>query len=61
MSNKVDLIYEDKDVLVCHKPAGVATQTRKIGQKDVESLLRSYLAKKKEGNYGNKRTNDKRN
>lgn len=51
MSNKVDLIYEDKDVLVCHKPAGVATQTRKIGQKDVESLLRSYLAKKKEGNY----------
>ena len=28
------IIYEDEDIIVCKKPAGVATQTRRIGQAD---------------------------
>lgn len=46
--NKLDIIYEDGDILVCHKPAGVATQTKRLGQQDIESLLKNYRAKKGE-------------
>lgn len=42
------IIYEDKDIIVCHKPAGVATQTGRIGQQDMVSLLINYLAQKEE-------------
>lgn len=37
------IIYEDKDILVCRKPAGLATQTGKVGQKDLVSELKNYL------------------
>lgn len=40
---KTKIIYEDKELLVIHKPAGVATQTAKIGQADVVSELKNYL------------------
>lgn len=39
-----EIIYEDDDILVCHKPAGVATQTKRLGQKDMESILKNYIA-----------------
>lgn len=39
-----EIIYEDEDILVCHKPAGVATQTKRLGQKDMESILKNYIA-----------------
>ena len=39
-----EIIYEDDDILVCHKPAGVATQTKCLGQKDMESILKNYIA-----------------
>lgn len=48
---KIEMIYEDNDIIVCHKPAGVATQTKKIGQQDMVSFLRNYRAKKKEEPY----------
>lgn len=38
------IIYEDDHVLVCHKPAGLATQSGRIGQPDVVSELKNYLA-----------------
>lgn len=41
---KTIIIYEDKDILVVQKPAGLATQTAKIGQADVVSELKNYLA-----------------
>lgn len=47
----IDIIYEDTDIIMCRKPAGVATQTRQLGQQDMESLLRNYRAKKKEDSY----------
>lgn len=38
------ILYEDKDILMVHKPAGLAVQTAHIGQPDVESELKNYLA-----------------
>ena len=49
--NKFDIIYEDKDILLCHKPAGIATQTKRLGQQDMESLLKNYRVKKGEQPY----------
>ena len=42
------IIYEDKEILVIHKPAGIATQTAKLGQADVVSELKNYLKQKGE-------------
>ena len=44
----MNIIYEDDSILVCYKPAGVATQTKSIGQQDMVSLLNNYLAEKGE-------------
>ena len=40
------IIYEDKDILVCFKPAGVPTQTASLTIQDVVSMVKSYLVKK---------------
>lgn len=42
---KTEIIYEDKDILVIYKPAGLATQTAKLGQADVVSELKNYLSR----------------
>ncbi|MDE7340297.1 MAG: RluA family pseudouridine synthase [Lachnospiraceae bacterium] len=42
--NKEQILYEDDDIIVCHKPAGIATQTAKIGQRDMVSEITNYLA-----------------
>lgn len=42
------ILYEDDSVLVCRKPAGVAVQTKKLGQADMESILKNYRAGKGE-------------
>lgn len=49
--NKLEIIFEDNDILLCRKPAGVATQTKRLGQQDMESLLKNYRAKKGETPY----------
>lgn len=43
---QLNLIYEDNDILVCFKPAGIATQTAKISGQDMVSVIKNYLAKK---------------
>ena len=43
---ELEIIYEDKDVLVIRKPAGVPVQSARVGAKDCESLLKNYLYKK---------------
>lgn len=40
---KTEIVYEDKSILVVRKPAGLATQTAKVGQQDVVSELKNYL------------------
>lgn len=42
---KIKIIYEDADIIVIYKPAGLATQTAKVGQSDIVSDLKNYLAK----------------
>lgn len=41
---KTEIIYEDKDLLVIRKPAGLATQTARVGQADVVSELKNHIA-----------------
>ncbi len=48
---KLEILFEDAYVLVCRKPAGLATQSAKAGQQDVVSLIRNDRAKKKEDPY----------
>lgn len=51
MKMKLDIIYEDKEIIVCYKPAGIATQTASLGSLDMVSMIKNYLSKKGEGNY----------
>lgn len=39
------ILYEDQDIIVCHKPAGIATQTSRAGQADMVSETINYLAR----------------
>ena len=48
---KLDIIYEDNDIILVHKLAGVATQTKRLGQQDMESLLKNYRVQKGEPPY----------
>ena len=43
------ILYEDKAILVCHKPAGIAVQSARLGMADMESSLKNYLALKTPG------------
>lgn len=38
------IIFEDKDILICHKPAGLAVQNARIGTMDLESMVKTYLS-----------------
>lgn len=40
---KTKIVFEDKDILVVYKPAGIATQTSKVSEPDVVSELKNYL------------------
>lgn len=44
-----NILYEDSQILVCHKPAGLAVQNARMGSMDMESALKNYLAVKSEG------------
>lgn len=46
---QTQIVYEDEAVLVIRKPAGLATESAGIGQKDVVSELKNYVAKKNPG------------
>lgn len=42
----MNILYEDKDVLVCVKEANVPTQSRSVRSQDMVSMVKSYLAGK---------------
>lgn len=42
------ILFEDKHIIVCHKEAGIAVQSARLGQKDMESILNTYLMEKGE-------------
>lgn len=41
---RTQIVYEDRDILICHKPPGLATQSAAVSQPDVVSELRNHLA-----------------
>lgn len=41
------ILYEDQNLIVCHKPAGIPVQSARIGTKDMVSILNNYLAEKR--------------
>lgn len=45
------ILYEDKDILVCEKPHGVPTQSKRIGSPDMVSLLKNHIAGQKPGTH----------
>lgn len=40
-----NIVYEDDQILIAYKPAGIATQTARVGQQDMVSEIKNYLAK----------------
>ena len=48
---ELEVLFEDEDVLVCYKPAGVATQTAKMTEPDMVSMIRNYRVAKGESDY----------
>lgn len=42
---RTEIVYEDRDLLVVRKPAGLAAQTSEICRQDVVSELKNYLSK----------------
>ena len=47
-NNILNILYEDKELIVCHKKAGIPVQSARLGQKDMVSILNNYLAEKGE-------------
>ncbi len=43
--NALEILYEDAHILVCIKPHGIATQSRRIGQPDMVNLLKNHIHK----------------
>lgn len=39
----INILFEDEHIIVCYKPAGIPTQTRRLGEQDMVSLLKNYL------------------
>lgn len=39
----LQILHEDEHIIVCYKPAGIPTQTKKLGKQDMVSLLKNYL------------------
>ena len=48
---ELNILYEDGEILVCHKPAGVATQSNRIGEMDMVSLIANYRSAKGQEPY----------
>ncbi len=49
-----NIVFEDEHILVAYKPAGIATQTKRVGQQDMVSEIKNYLNKTSAGKGGKK-------
>lgn len=48
---KCEILYEDEELLIIRKPAGLATQSGSVSQPDAVSELKGYLSKKQSHPY----------
>ncbi len=42
-NNTLNILYEDSHIIVCKKPAGIATQTKAMGSLDMENLIKRHI------------------
>lgn len=47
---QLNILFEDKHILVCEKPAGVPTQSKSLTAKDMVTILKNELAKQTNSN-----------
>ena len=45
MRQELQILYEDADIIVCFKPHGLATQSRRVSTPDLEHMILNHLAK----------------
>lgn len=45
ITNTLEILYEDPHIIVCVKPHGIATQSRRTGVPDMVNLLKNHLHK----------------
>ena len=43
------ILFEDKDMIVCHKPSGLPVQCAQVGRQDMMSMLMNYLSEGQQG------------
>ncbi|MCR4901882.1 MAG: RluA family pseudouridine synthase [Butyrivibrio sp.] len=48
----IKYLFEDENIIVCHKPSGMATQSAKIGTMDVVSEVKNHIARDNRNNKG---------
>lgn len=48
MAGYMNILFEDNDIIVINKPAGIATESASIGAKDIKTELLKYLKSKGE-------------
>lgn len=46
-----EIVFEDEDIIVCHKPGGMATETSRMAQQDMVSWLKNRRAARNEESY----------
>ncbi|WP_035765476.1 RluA family pseudouridine synthase [Butyrivibrio sp. NC2002] len=44
----IEILFEDEDILVCYKSAGLAVQSSRVTEPDLENMLRSQLNRRGE-------------
>ncbi len=42
-NGELRILYEDRDLIVCHKPAGIAVQSASVREKDMVSILKNGI------------------
>ncbi|WP_026658130.1 RluA family pseudouridine synthase [Butyrivibrio sp. AC2005] len=50
----IEILYEDNDIIVCAKPAGIAVQSSSVTSPDMETILRTQILRS--GSFKNKST-----
>ena len=45
ITNTLEILYEDNHIIVCVKPHGIATQSRRLGSPDMVNLLKNHIHK----------------
>ena len=50
MDKRIEIMYEDDNIIVCHKYPGIAVQSASIGSPDMVTELKNYLASQKSRN-----------